>query len=62
MSIERAGRGGPIGFTCDAPSCHEVFQSMSRDFGTALAEAKEDGWRARKDGDDWVHLCRECVN
>lgn len=60
MSIERERYDGPIAFLCDAKGCHEVAETRSTDFASALAKAKVYGWTVRKRGDEWHHYCRDC--
>ena len=49
---------GKIFFECD--TCGEVLESGTGDFSSAWDFAKEDGWRARKNGDVWTHACPDC--
>lgn len=58
MSIEREGWDGPITFCCD--SCGELDETHCSDFPSALAKYKAHGGVARKVGDDWQHLCKDC--
>lgn len=44
-------------FECD--ECGDAFENEGS-FGEVWAEAKEEGWIARKDGDYWRHICPSC--
>lgn len=64
MSSERTSAG--FEFCCD--KCGEVrtpgklgLGSAKRDFKEEWADARDDGWRAVKGGDDeWTHRCPDC--
>lgn len=58
MSLERPFFGGPITFACD--ECGEVDETRCREFDGALAKVKSHGWVARKEGEEWLHLCGGC--
>lgn len=49
---------GFIVFACD--SCDESFDSGEDDFAEAWAEAKREGWCARKVAGEWLHGCPKC--
>lgn len=49
---------GKIIFECD--SCDETLTADTDDFTEAWNEAKREGWRSRKIGDEWLHGCPEC--
>lgn len=49
---------GKIVFECD--SCDEVLDTGERDFQVAWTLAQEEGWSARKIGDEWLHGCPSC--
>lgn len=57
MSIEREGR--QVTFCCD--TCPEVSETGD-DFHELLAEAKAEGWRVFKVGDEWCHACPDCAS
>lgn len=51
---------GRICIECD--SCDSVMEGERGDeFAVVWARAKEDGWQARKFGNDWVHACPNCL-
>jgi Fe2+ or Zn2+ uptake regulation protein len=51
---------GKMLFVCD--ECNEAFESEDGEtFQDTWAAAKDDGWRARKLGNDWVHACPDCA-
>lgn len=45
-------------FECD--TCDKTIDGESDDFAKAWAHAKQDGWRAKKIGDEWVRGCPGC--
>lgn len=49
---------GKIVIECD--SCDDVFEGDSDDWQTVWAAAKQDGWRSKKIGSEWVHGCKKC--
>lgn len=50
---------GRIVIECD--SCSETHGGDEGDeFAAVWAEAKRDGWRTKKIGNDWVHGCPKC--
>lgn len=55
--IERSNHN-EIMFVCDG--CGEAEQTGSKEFTEALAEVKQAGWVARKEDDEWQHLCGDC--
>lgn len=60
MTIEREWHNGPIIFRCDGPKCHEYDETRCAEFPGALAKLKAHGWKARKVGDEWQHICPDC--
>lgn len=49
-------QGGKIIWECD--SCDKTFEwDDSDDFQGGWSAAKEEGWRTKKIGDEWVHGC-----
>jgi hypothetical protein len=46
---------GRIVIECDA--CDETFQGDNDNWQEVWPAAKRDGWRTRKVGDDWLHMC-----
>lgn len=52
-------QGGRVVIECD--SCDEVFEGDKGDeFAVVWKAAKDDGWRTKKIGNDWVHGCGKC--
>jgi hypothetical protein len=49
---------GKLIFECD--SCEETLTADTDNFAQAWNEAKREGWRSRKIGDEWVHGCPSC--
>lgn len=47
-----------IAFECD--TCPEVLECRTEDFSEAWLEAKAEGWKSKKIGDEWVHGCSRC--
>lgn len=58
MTTERNYREETITFECDG--CGDEFESSTDVWSDALAEFKRHGGCARKEADEWVHLCPEC--
>ena len=57
--IHRAKYDGPITFECNV--CHEELETETNDFKEAMSTLKENGWSARKIGENWFHVCSfEC--
>jgi hypothetical protein len=55
--IDRQGRR--IVVECD--SCEQTFESEEgMEFPSFWAAAKEEGWRSRHIGADWLHGCPRC--
>jgi hypothetical protein len=50
---------GKVTFECDR--CGEVLNTAEGDFQDALQTLRESGWKAKKIGDDWTHICDECA-
>lgn len=45
--------------TCD--NCEEEETTIdSEDWQYMIDELKDRGWRIRKDGDEWKHICEAC--
>lgn len=52
-------QGGRILIECD--SCSEVFDGENgEEFSEVWRHAKEEGWRTKKIGEEWVHGCGKC--
>lgn len=52
-------QGNKILIECD--SCPEVFEGAEdASFTDTWNDAKRDGWKTRKIGEDWVHGCPKC--
>ena len=49
---------GEVGLECD--ECGDSFWSGCSDFKEMIEDAKEEGWRIKKDGEDWIHTCPDC--
>ena len=59
MSFFKNRREDTCTFVCD--DCGVEHQLDGTDFFDALEAAKDDGWRARQESGDWVHLCPDCL-
>jgi Fe2+ or Zn2+ uptake regulation protein len=57
MSTDR--QHGRIIFVCDA--CGETQEAADDDFDSFWQGLKKQGWQARKEDDEWQHLCPECA-
>lgn len=52
-------QNGKVVIECD--SCEEVFEGEpGEEFAVVWKAAKDDGWRTKKIGDEWVHGCERC--
>ena len=49
-----------IVFHCDGDKCHESVETGHEEWSSALAFMKRKGWRVLKDGQEWLHLCKDC--
>lgn len=56
MTVDR--QHGLIQISCD--TCGEVFDGKTDDWNEVWHEAKAEGWKARKIGNEWVHACADC--
>ena len=52
-------QGGVIVIECDV--CDETFTGDSNEWREVWPQAKRIGWRAEKDGDEWIHTCPGCA-
>jgi hypothetical protein len=58
MMIDR--QHGAIQLCCDV--CGNVCEGeRGEEFAPLWARAKNEGWRAIKQGDVWIHRCPECT-
>lgn len=53
------GAKGEIGLACDA--CPDGIETEETDFLKALDAAKAEGWKVRRIGGEWAHLCPACA-
>lgn len=58
MTLVRERYEGPISFQCD--TCNEIDETHTVNFHGAIAKLKSHGWKISKQGDDWVHYCKDC--
>ena len=61
--IERIGYEND-GFTdrkvcCDIPGCEESFYLWDCEFLEFIDEIKNQGWKIKKEDDEWKHYCPE---
>ena len=49
---------GKIIFECD--TCADTLDTGTTDFNEARETMRQDGWHARKFGEDWIHACPDC--
>lgn len=47
-------------YTVKCDKCGKVASSPAPDWATFWAARKAEGWRAYKDGDNWMHECGAC--
>jgi hypothetical protein len=57
MTIDR--QKGNIVFECNG--CHEVLETDTANWDTAMNLLHREHWRARKKGDEWHHYCDKCI-
>lgn len=51
-------KGQLVIFTCD--SCGDTFEAAGK-WKEVWEAAKEDGWRAHAENNEWFHKCPECL-
>ena len=50
-----------MSFWCDnCPESEVFFLGPYAEFRDLIEIAKEKGWKIFKDGDEWVHYCKNC--
>jgi len=54
----RTGRDGELECSCD--ECGVTAYGGTLDFREFVATLKEEGWRIRKEDDEWCHYCCDC--
>jgi len=60
MTIERFESG--FGYVVHCDFCDEELYLMDSEyFQDALREMKEYGWKSRKENDEWVNICPDCL-
>ena len=59
MSFYKNRRDDTCAFVCD--QCGDEYELDGTDFHDALEEVKENGWRARNEFGEWLHLCDCCA-
>lgn len=48
-------------FFAECNECgHEEYGGVTEDFHEFLAQLKDEGWKIRKDEDEWQHICPDC--
>lgn len=57
--IERRYFGGPIDVHCD--TCPAGLETGTKDFSEARVTMREEGWKARRIDDQWLHFCPDCT-
>lgn len=45
---------------CECNDCGETHYGGTLEFQAFIADLKEQGWKTRKDDDEWQHLCPGC--
>jgi hypothetical protein len=58
MSAMHDVQHGQHVFECDC--CDATFTANAEAFIDAWTEAKRDGWKNQKIGNDWIHGCPNC--
>lgn len=48
-------------FVAECSECGaETYGGTEDDFRAFVEQIKEEGWKVRKDGEDWLHICPDC--
>lgn len=47
-------------YVCTCDECGDKNYGGTLEFHDFVQQLKEDGWRIRKDEDEWQHFCPEC--
>lgn len=50
---------GELVAECD--NCGEEFLGYTLDWYEFICDLKDEGWKIRKDVDEWLHFCPSCV-
>lgn len=58
MSVER--HNDDVVFCCDG--CGEYLETHETDFPDAMRSLRDAGWKAKKAGAYWEHICDMCDN
>lgn len=45
----------------ECTECGAEFEGGTLEFADFIEDMKENGWKIRKDGDEWQHFCPECL-
>lgn len=59
MAIIKDYKSGTYTAVCD--ECHDVIDEDCESFTHAVEGIKTAGGRLHRNGTDWVHVCRDCV-
>lgn len=46
---------------CECNECGNEEYAGTLEFREFVQSLKEDGWKIRKDGDVWLHICPKCA-
>lgn len=50
-------------FVCECSECGtEEYGGIQDDFKKFVSEIKDLGWRIKKEGEEWIHLCPGCYD
>jgi len=61
MTMEKLGgmEGNEYRFYCDGVCGDYII--CNEDFYSSLDELKNNGWKTKKNGNDWEHFCPSCA-
>ena len=64
MSIEKTDETRGFGiqkYDVNCDHCSYNWQFEVEDWGDLMTQMKDDGWTIRKKGEEWEHVCSECI-
>ena len=61
LMIQRNHDRGTFWWTAICDNCGFLLDVEGQDFRMAVAAAKSAGWKVRKAGEQWQHICPDCT-
>jgi hypothetical protein len=52
---------GTYTIICDMPACGTENTYNADSWQDFIDQAKEDGWKIKRNGDEWEHFCPDCA-